>query len=184
MNKEYYSKRLSHIYEHIMLNCTQSDEFSWMDKGYIIVDDQSDELLNFVKTNLRYNMLQSAGKVHEITIDESWAPFARTDKEMGARDYWKTLVTAADKVANGLLVINIRNIEIFRNCWYLKQLAKQENKFSTKSGSGSRIDFEFNGYVLLVIKDLSWDNIQQYATEHNAGQFNSMMDFYKRITIV
>ena len=41
--------------------------------------------------------------------------------------------------------------------------------------------FMFDGYVLLVINDLIWDDVKKHATLTNCGQFEAMMQFYHRV---
>ena len=39
----------------------------------------------------------------------------------------------------------------------------------------------FSGYVLIVLDGLKWTDVADYAKEHNAGQFDAMMQFYRFI---
>jgi hypothetical protein len=42
---------------------------------------------------------------------------------------------------------------------------------------------KFNEYVLLVIKDIPWTQVKEYANEHDKGEFDAMMDcFYHRVS--
>ena len=80
------------------------------------------------------------------------------------------LLTEGWKINHGLLVVNVSDIRIFnKHTWSIKQLAKQED------------DFTFNEYVLLVIKDIPWTKVKEYAKKHDEGQFDDMMDVYRRI---
>ena len=116
-------------------------------------------------------MLKQNGKVNEITIDSSWP----LNNEVDGDEYalWKRLVAEAGKVKQGLLVINIVDINMFKNCWDLKQLAKQEK-------------LDFSGFALLVIKDMDWENDVKMFIEKledsNRSEFKVMMgNFYRLI---
>ena len=43
----------------------------------------------------------------------------------------------------------------------------------------SKVDFK--GYVLIVLDGLEWADVAKYAKEHNSGEFNAMMQFYRFI---
>ena len=96
-------------------------------------------------------------------MDEHW-PLNNSDK------CWQKLQAEAQRINHGLLVINVNDIRIFKHIQRIKWLAKQEDA-----------KFKFNGYVLLVIKDIPWTKVKDYATKHNEGQFADMMQFYRRI---
>lgn len=172
----YQEKKLQRISEHIQLNCDPNiNDYAGINKGHIIVDDKNGEILALAKTNLKYNDLKAAGKVYEMTIDESWETFFRRTEEHKDncyRDCWNKLVTAANQANHGLLVINISNIKIFEHCWQLKQLAKQE------------LDgFMFDGYVLLVLDGMSWEEVEKYVRKHQQlAEFEAIMQFYRRIS--
>ena len=184
------TKQLSEASEYMTHN------LSHYRKGIIVVDDKSGEKLQFVKDNIDYAFLKKEGKVSEITIDGTWAQAMRKDN---GRECWNRLLAAAYKAdhARGLLVINISNIEIFKHCWKLKQLVKQEREliawqpqteediapvdreiFSGIDSSRIPDKFMFNGYVLFVINEnISWEDILKYAAEYNKGEFDAMMGF-------
>lgn len=135
-------------------------------KGVIVTDDGIHLDSTFAKEHLKYDELKRNGKVNEITIDITW-PLG--DKSA----LWKRLVAEAGKVKQGLLVINVCDINIFKHCWDLKQLVKQEK-------------LDFGGFVLLVIKDLDWEKeVKKFIedlNEDNRMEFNLMMrDFYQLI---
>ena len=162
-----WKRKLAAVYEHIKHDCDPDDyDNGYNRKGIIIADDETSELLTLVKETLKYDELEVAGKVNEITVDEHW-PLNSFDK------CWNMLLAEARKINHDLLVINVNDIRIFKHCWCIKKLAKQEDK-------GDQ-DLKFNGYVLLVIKDISWAKVREYANKHNKGQFDAMMDFYFRI---
>lgn len=140
-------------------------------KGVIVTDDGIHVDSNFAKEHLKYDVLKQNGKVNEITIDSSWP----LNNEVDGDEYalWKRLVAEAGKVKQGVLVINIEDINMFKNCWDLKQLAKQEK-------------LDFSGFVLLVIKDMHWENdvinFIEKLEDLNRGELRDMMrDFYKLI---
>ena len=146
-----------------MRDCAPGD-YDWNRRGIIVADDGTGELLSSVKEALGYEALDAAGKINEITIDQSW-PLNSFDK------CWDMLLTEARKSNHGLLVINVEDIRIFGHCWCIKQLAKQEDPA-----------LQFNEYVLLVINDIPWTQVKEYANEHNKGEFSAMMDcFYHRV---
>ena len=108
--------------------------------------------------------LDATGKVNEITVDKHW-PL----DSFG--ECWEMLLSEARRINHGLLVVNVNDIRIFDHCWCIKQLAKQEDPA-----------LKFNEYVLLVIKDIPWTQVKEYANEHNKGEFGAMMDcFYHRV---
>lgn len=155
---------LAEVYEHIKRDCAPGD-YDWNRKGIIVADDETGDLLASVKEALKYDELEAAGKVNEITVDKHW-PLDSFD------DCWNRLLTEARRVNHGLLVVNVNNIRLFNHCWCIKQLAKQEDP-----------SLKFNEYVLLVIKDIPWAEVKKYANEHNMGEFNAMMDcFYHRVS--
>ena len=190
-----------------------SDAFDFMThnidhpcKGFIVVDDKTGSKLQFVKKIIDYDYLKKEDKVSEVSIDGTWSELLKKGvDESGGRECWNRLLAAAYDAdhARGLLVINISNIEIFGHCWKLKQLAKQETELvawepTTREEiapvdyrffkGGAIIDipvkFMFNGYVLLVIdKSISWEDIKQYSEEHNKGDFEAMMQFYRCVRI-
>ena len=67
--------------------------------------------------------------------------------------------------------MNLRDIKIFNHCWCIKQLAKQEDPA-----------LQFNEYVLLVIKGITWAQVKEFANERNKGEFEAMLQFYSRVT--
>lgn len=200
MSKRYYSKILSSVSNHILNpgRMAEGEELYYQGqrKGFIIADDDSGELLRFVKDSLRYNDLVKANKVYKITIDDTWDDALKKKGQMSGREAWNELIAAAYKANHGLLVIHVSNIEIFSHCWKLKQLAKQENALEAwphESRSDiTPIDREFineripetisfDGNVLMVIEGIAWDRVKKYAKEHDSGQFDAMMQFYSRI---
>lgn len=210
MDKEFWKEELSEMNEHIMNDCTVTIDYR---KGLIA----HDEWIDFVKENLKYDELKAVGKVAELTIDESWANILRETEDNDGRnvkDFWNKLVVAAYQANHGLLVLNISNIEVFKHCWHLKQLAKQENDmkywgekpfdFYSKQElldwreemireTGKELyaeqlmelidGFKFDGYVLLNIGELNWEDVSDYANEHNPGEFDAMKGFYTRVRI-
>lgn len=162
---DYWKEELTGINAHIKLDCDpENKDYRWIRKGIIVADDQSGDKLAFVKEHLGFDELKEAGRVNEITVDKSW-PLNSFDK------CWDMLLTEARKSNHGLLVINVEDIKIFNHCWCIKQLAKQEDP-----------DLKFDEYVLLVIKDIPWTQVKEYANEHNKGEFSAMMDcFYHRV---
>ena len=135
-------------------------------KGVIVTDDGIHLDSNFAKEHLKYDELKESRKVNEITIDSSW-PLG--DKSV----LWSKLVAEAEKIKQGLLVINVCDINLFKHCWDLKQLAKQEK-------------LDFSGYVLLVVKDMEWEKeVKKFIEDledDNRMEFKLMMlDFYQLI---
>jgi len=190
--KEFWKEDFSEMYDHIIHDCA-SDMYQWRQyrKGRIIANDESNEMLDFVKEHLRYDELKKAGKICELTIDESWNSFIKKGCNNGnARKCRNKLVAAAYKANHGLLVIDVSNIRIFSLCWHLKQLAKQEEPLEAWYPYDNDFDsldiedpykFMFDGYVLIVIKGIEWNSVIDYACEHQETQFQAMMDFYRRI---
>ena len=204
MKKEFLEREFSHIYEHIKLNCAENMDYSWLLKGWIIVDDESGELTDCIKMSLHYDELKNDGKVYEMDIDDTWTPVLRKKGEMTAREYWNKLVAGAYKANHGLLVLNISNLEVFAQCWKLKQLAKQKDcdrprpliAWAPESKKDiAPIDreffidktvpkeFAFDGYVLMIINGISWKDVREYAMSENSGEFNAMMEYYCRLRI-
>ena len=139
-------------------------------KGVIVTDDGIHLDSNFAKEHLKYDELKRNGKVNEITIDSTWP----LNNELDSEEYalWKRLVAEASKVKQGLLVINVRDINIFKHCWDLKQLVKQEK-------------FDFSGFVLLVVKDLDWEkDVREFVhkpEDENSTEFKVMMENFYRL---
>lgn len=136
-------------------------------KGIIVTDDGIHLDSNFAKEHLKYDELEQKGKVNEIAIDSSW-PLNILDGAL-----WKRLVAEAGKVKEGLLVINVCDINLFKHCWDLKQLVKQEK-------------LDFHGYVLIVIKDMDWEKdvktFIEKLEDSNRTEFKMMMqEFYQLI---
>lgn len=160
---DFWTDALEAVCDHIKHNCDTDHYCWWSTRGLIVADDETGELLTSVKEALKYEELVAAEKVNEIIVDEHW-PLNNFDK------CWQKLLTEARKINHGLLVVNVNDIRIFKHSWCIKQLAKQEAR-----------DLKFNEYVLLVIKDIPWSKVKDYATKHDAGEFNAMMQFYYRI---
>ena len=139
-------------------------------KGVIVTDDGIHLDSNFAKEHLKYDELKRNGKVNEITIDSSWP----LNNELDGEEYalWKRLVAEAGKVKQGLLVINVHDINIFKHCWELKQLVKQEK-------------LDFGGYVLLVLKDMDWEKgvikFIEKLEDSNVTEFRDMMQQWYRL---
>ena len=136
-------------------------------KGVIVTDDGIHLDSNFAKEHLKYDELEQNGKVNEITIDGSW-PL----NEYGGA-LWTRFVAEAGKVKQGLLVINVRDINLFKHCWDLKQLVKQEK-------------LDFGGYLLLVLKDMDWEKdvikFIEKLEDSNSTEFRDMMkEWYQLI---
>lgn len=139
-------------------------------KGVIVTDDGIHLDSNFAKEHLKYDELKESGKVNEITIDSSWPLNNEVEGEVHA--LWERLVDEAGKVKQGLLVINVHDINLFKHCWDLKQLAKQEK-------------LDFCGYVLLVLKDMDWEKevkkfIEDLADD-NRMEFKLLMQEYYQL---
>ena len=135
-------------------------------KGVIVTDDGIHLDSIFAKEHLKYDGLKLNGKVNEITIDSTW-PLG--DKPA----LWSKLVAEAEKVKQGLLVINICDINLFKHCYDLKQLVKQEK-------------LDFGGFVMLVLKDMDWEKeVKKFIedlNDDNRMEFKLMMqDFYQLI---
>ena len=140
-------------------------------KGVIVTDDGIHLDSNFAKEHLKYDELKESGKVNEITIDGSWPLNNEVDGAETA--LWKKLKVEAGKVKQGLLVINVCDINMFKHCWDLKQLVKQEK-------------LDFSGFVLLVLKDMDWEKeVKKFVedlNDDNRIDFKLMMqDFYQLI---
>lgn len=139
-------------------------------KGIIVTDDGIHLDSNFAKEHLKYDELKRNGKVNEITIDSTWP----LNNELDGEEYslWKRLVVEAEKVKRGLLVINVHDINIFKHCWDLKQLVKQEK-------------FDFSRFVLLVIKDLDWEkDVRKFIEkleDDDRSEFKDMMKQWYRL---
>ena len=140
-------------------------------KGIIVTDDGIHLDSNFAKEHLKYDELKRNGKVNEITIDSTWP----LNNELDGEEYalWKRLVVEAEKIKQGLLVINICDVNLFKHCRDLKQLVKQEK-------------LDFSGYVLLMIKDMDWEKeVKKFIkdlNDDNRMEFKLMMqDYYQLI---
>lgn len=133
-------------------------------KGFIVLKNSG--ILNAIMQALDYQELEKRGKVSVLNIDDSWKNFL---SDAGQGDCLNHLIEAAIKAKNGLLVINISNIEIFKYCWALKQLAKQEWR--------SYYDNKFYGYVLIVLEEnISWEEVKK--VDDNSGELSAMMNYY------
>ena len=140
-------------------------------KGVIVTDDGIHLDSNFAKEHLKYDELKESRKVNEITIDSSWPLNNEVDGAETA--LWKRLKSEAAKVKQGLLVINVCDINMFKHCWELKQLVKQEK-------------LDFGGYVLLVIKGMDWEkDVRKFIEkleDSNSTEFKDMMkEWYQLI---
>ena len=140
-------------------------------KGVIVTDDGIHLDSNFAKEHLKYDELKESRKVNEITIDSSWPLNNEVDGAETA--LWKRLKSEAAKVKQGLLVINVCDINMFKHCWELKQLVKQEK-------------LDFGGYVLLVLKDMDWEkDVRKFIEkleDSNSTEFKDMMkEWYQLI---
>ena len=162
----YWERILSGINAHIKLDCApENNNFCWINKGIIVADDETGEILEFVKERLDFDELKKAGKINEIIVDKDW-PLDSFN------ECWNMLLAEARRINHGLLVINVNDIKFFDHCWCIKQLAKQEDPA-----------LRFNEYVLLVIEDIPWAQVKEYANEHDPGQFEAMLQFYRRVIL-
>ena len=160
----YWTRQLIAIGRHIMLDCDPANfDYSWAIKGFIITDENNGILLSAIEGALKYDELIASGKVNEITIDKSW-PLNDNGK------CWKIFTKATNGFEAGLLVINVYDIHLFDCTWCIKQLAKQEA-------------VKFRGYVLLVIRNIPWLCVKEYAEKHAKGDFDAMFDFYRLISL-
>ena len=160
---DFWTDALEAVCEHIKHNCDPNHYCWWSTRGLIVADDETGELLASVKEALKYEELVAAEKVNEIIVDEHW-PLNSLDK------CWQKLQAEAQRINHGLLVINVNDIRIFKHIQRIKWLAKQEAR-----------DLKFNGYVLLVIKDIPWTKVKDYAKKYHPGEFDATMQFYNRI---
>ena len=140
-------------------------------KGVIVTDDGIHLDSNFAKEHLKYDELKESRKVNEITIDSSW--LLNNEVDGAETSLWKRLKSEAGKVKQGLLVINVCDINLFKHCWELKQLVKQEK-------------LDFGGYVLLVIKGMDWEkDVRKFIEkleDSNSTEFKDMMkEWYQLI---
>ena len=163
------SCELARIHDIIMGNTPWNQAGSR--KGIIVTDDGIHLNSDFSKEHLKYDELEQNGKVNEITIDSSWPLNNEVDGAETA--LWKKLKIEAGKVKQGLLVINVCDINMFKHCWELKQLVKQEK-------------LDFSGFVLLVLKDMDWEKeVKKFIEDledDNRMEFKLMMqDFYQLI---
>ena len=207
MDKEYYRTVFSIISDHILTNSQKEiDDKNYRDydyhglrRGFIIADDESGEVLDFVKKSLKYDDVKAVGKIHEINIDQTWDHDLRKKDGMQGREAWNELVAAAFKANHGLLVITISNIKIFGQCWKLKHLIKHyedelplepiEPVSREKIAPIDRefikgnvpLEVMFDGNVLLIVKELSWEEVNKYAKQHDEHQFKDMFQFYSLI---
>ncbi len=139
-------------------------------EGVIVTDDGIHLDSNFAKEHLKYDELKRNGKVNEITIDSAWP----LNNEVDGEEYalWKRLKVEAGKVKQGLLVINVCDINMFKHCWELKQLVKQEK-------------LDFGGYVLLVLKEMDWEKgvikFIEKLEDSNVTEFRDMMKEWYRL---
>ena len=163
------ARKLARMYDIIMGNIPWNQ--AGTRKGIIVTDDGIHLDSKFAKEHLKYDVLKEKGKVNEITIDGSWP----LNNEIDGDEYalWKRLVAEAGKVKQGLLVINVCDINLFKHCWDLKQLVKQEK-------------LDFSGFVLLVLKDMDWEKeVKKFIEDLNGDnriEFKQMMqDFYQLI---
>lgn len=93
-------------------------------KGIIVTDDGIHLDSNFAKEHLKYDVLKESGKVNEITIDSTW-PLSNELDDKNA--LWERLVAEAEKVKQGLLVINVCDINLFKHCWSLSNLSNRKS---------------------------------------------------------
>lgn len=111
---DYWKVQLAEVYEHIKRDCAPGD-YDWNRIGIIVADDETGELLSLVKGALKYEELDAAGKVNEITVDKHW-PLESFD------ECWNMLLSEARRVNHGLLVVNVNDIRIFDHCcWCIKR---------------------------------------------------------------
>lgn len=124
-------------------------------KGFIFRDDRKHLDSTFAKEQLKYDVLKMYRKANEITIDSSWPLNGEHEGEDEELVLWNRLAAEADKTNNGLLVINVRDIRLFKYCDCLQRIVKQEYP-----------GFDFKGYVLLVIKDRNWNDVKKYVEKN------------------
>lgn len=138
-------------------------------KGVMITHDNDKSKCDLAKRYLGYDALEAAGKLEEITIDNTWVK-CLTAKD--PRPFVRKIAAAAYRAHGGLLIVNINTVDAFAKCEYWRKLAKQES---------SLIDqFKFEGYVMLVV-NVDWNEVNEYL-DGNGGLyrylFNDMNRFY------
>lgn len=124
----YWRRILSNIYTHIKSGMAEVEN-PYYRKGIIVEKDADTESrLDFVKDYLNVSELEKAGKVSELTIDASWtAGIVPSSRNETSRDCWNKIIAAAYKAKDGLLILDVSNMKLFKHCWLqIKQLAKQE----------------------------------------------------------
>lgn len=188
--EELLQEELDDIRQDIALDCVKNIKYNWLQKGIIIEDNDEHKIINLAKVYVGYDELKSRGKVKEITIDESCDSLMQaTEDDPDCSKLWNMLVYAAHAANYGLLVINISNIKVFGHCWKLKQLAKQEAPLQLLSGPedtfyGYDTRFNFHGYVLIVLRGITFAEAAEYAErEINLSMYRAMMQYYSRYHI-
>ena len=107
---DYWKRTLAGINEHIKLDCDRENkDYCWIRRGIIVAEDETGDKLAFVKEHIGFEELKKAGKINEITIDQSW-PLNSFDK------CWEMLLSEARRINHGLLVVNVNDIRIFDHC--------------------------------------------------------------------
>lgn len=160
---EIWKDDLSNIYKNL---CNHENRRMSFRRGIVVADDEFGDLLNDVNSILHFEQIKQLGYYNEITIDKHW-PFNDDDLFRGK------LIEEAERTNGGLLRINITDKRVFDefHCKIIKELSKREED-----------DFNLDIYVLLVIKGLTWKEVEDYAAKHSMGQFNDMMSqWYRRI---
>ena len=97
----------------------------WMTRGIIVTDN---EALDFVKKELDYDTLKQLHNVRELDIDASWSQCMTITPEDNATGFRNKMVKTLNSCRDGLLVLNVTNIELFKLCWHLVQLVKNEQE--------------------------------------------------------
>ena len=116
----------------------------WMTRGIIVTDNED---LDFVKKELDYDTLKQLHKVCELDIDASWSQCMRIMPKDNATGFWNTIVKKLDSYRDGLLVLNVSNIELFKLCWYLVQLAESERVSELYAWCSNELFDHENGFL-------------------------------------
>jgi hypothetical protein len=142
-------------------NCINSCNYSGGAKG-MIVDDR---IGKFVSNYMPLDSIFPA----EFDNWKQW----KSDQE-NCDEWWKIILSVVSQKKCKTLFVPTVKVGLFCMCDRLIQLVKHEQPLVYNDK-----EFFFDGYVLISIRGFDWDEIVNYANEHNADAFKKMMSYYE-----
>lgn len=143
--------------------------------GFVIAND--DRIGNFVRMNMGEFSGIGYSVSNEVHLNSNW-----NKEKLDQYDYdkwWEQIqFEAYNNYINKrkIIIITTEDVRFFGMSERIIQLVKHEKPLM----SGGN-EFMFDGVVFIETKGIDWEQVEIYAKEHNAAEFEEMMKYYKPI---